>query len=211
MKRIIIFTAIMCSLAHLSFAQKDHRKAPQLGIKAGANYSNVYDAQGEQFAADPKLGWVFGGFLALPLGKYVGLQPEILLSQKGFKGEGRLLGFPYELTRTTTYIDVPLLLTIKPVKALSIVAGPQYSFLTKQKDDYSNGTTTVDQEQEFDNDNIRKNTLCFIGGLDFNTSDHVVIGAKVGWDFMTNHGDGTSSTPRYKNVWYQLTLGVRIY
>jgi hypothetical protein len=36
-----------------------------------------------------------------------------------------------------------------------------------------------------------------------------VIGARVGWDLMQNNGDGSSSTIRYKNVWYQATIGFR--
>jgi hypothetical protein len=29
------------------------------------------------------------------------------------------------------------------------------------------------------------------------------------WDLKNNNGDGTSTTPRYKNVWYQATVGYR--
>jgi len=39
---------------------------------------------------------------------------------------------------------------------------------------------------------------------------HVVISGRMGWDFQTNNGDGTSSTPRYKNKWFQLTVGFKI-
>jgi len=77
-----------------------------------------------------------------------------------------------------------------------------------QKDVFGSATTTVDQETQFKNDNIRKNTLCFIGGADLNL-DHVVVGARLGWDLFNNNGDGTSTTPRYKNVWYQGTIGFR--
>jgi Outer membrane protein beta-barrel domain len=181
-----------------------------LGLKVGANYSNVYDAQGEAFNADPKYGFASGLFVSIPLGSFIGVQPEILFSQKGFTATGKILGSDYGFTRTTSYIDVPLLLAIKPIEFLTIVAGPQYSYLLQQKDVFTNGTTTVLQEQEFKNDDIRKNTLCLTGGIDINLS-HFVIGARAGWDIQNNNGNGTSTTPRYKNAWLQATVGYRFY
>ena len=111
-------------------------------------------------------------------------------------------------TRTTNYIDVPLFLAIKPVSFLTLLVGPQFSYLLKQKDVFANGATTILQENEFENENIRKNTLCFIGGVNINVS-HLVIGARAGWDSMNNNGNGTSTTPRYKNTWLQATVGFR--
>jgi hypothetical protein len=186
----------------------DSRRRFCMGLKAGGNYSNVYDTKGENFTADSKFGFVGGVFLSIPIGRYVGLQPEILFSQKGFKGTGTLLGSSYELTRTTNYIDVPLMISIKPAKSISLMAGPQFSYLLKQKDEFKKDMTTTEQVQEFKNDNIRKNTLGFLGGIDFNFN-HVVLGTRIGWDIKNNNGDGTSNTPRYKNVWLQAALGFR--
>jgi hypothetical protein len=178
------------------------------GIKAGINSSNVYDSKGEQFNADAKIGAVAGVFVAIPIGKFLGFQPEILFSQKGFKATGSLLGSSYSFIRTTNYIDIPLLLAIKPIPALTILVGPQYSYLMKQKDVFDNSVASVEQQQVFNNDNIRKNTLCFIGGVDVNIMK-MVVSARAGWDVQNNNGDGTSATPRYKNMWYQATIGYR--
>ncbi len=131
----------------------------------------------------------------------------MLFSQKGFKATGSLLGNPYTLTRTTNFIDVPLLIALKPAPFITILGGPQFSYLFKQRDEFEGSVNTV-VEEEFKNDNIRKNMLCFIGGLDFNLN-RIVIGTRVGWDIQNNLGDGSSSTPRYKNTWIQGTLGVR--
>lgn len=181
-----------------------------LGLKAGLNYSNVYDSEGEDFIADPKTGFAGGAFVMFPIGKYFGVQPEILLSQRGFSATGRLLGSVYSLTQTTTFVDVPLLLTIRPVSFISILVGPQYSYLTRQKNVFNNDIRNIIQEQEFKNDDIRKNMLCFTGGLDIMVK-RLVIGARVGWDFQRNQGDGISETPRYKNTWVQATLGYKIW
>jgi hypothetical protein len=202
----IIFTAAIT----LCQAQgTDSRTKPHLGIKAGYNSSNVYDTEGGTLEADSKLGVAVGVFLSMPLGKFVGLQPEILFAQRGFHGTGVLLASSYELTRTTSYLDFPILFSLKPSKYVSLLAGPQFSYLLKQKDVFTNSSTSIEQEEEFKNDNIRKNTLCFIGGVDFNLHP-VVLGIRAGWDLQKNNGDGTSSTPRYKNVWMQGTIGFRL-
>ena len=213
MKTILLTIAAFVTIAGNVIAQDnstDLRERAMIGFKIGANYSNVYDSDGDAFVADPKFGFATGAFFSIPLDKYFGLQPEILFSQKGFKATGMLLNDDYNLTRTTSYIDVPLFLTLKPSEFFTVLAGPQFSYLIHQKDVISTGTNSVLQEQEFERDNIRKNMLCFVAGSDI-TIKHAVIGTRIGWDVLNNKGDGTSNTPRYKNVWYQLTLGYRLY
>jgi hypothetical protein len=176
------------------------------GIKAGANLSNVWDEQGEDFVADSKLGAVGGVFFAVPIGEYLGVQPEILFSQKGFKGEGSLLGFPYTFTRTTSYLDVPLLVQFKPIKGFALLAGPQFSYLLKEKNVYTFGSNSSEQENAFSNEDLRNNILGFIVGAELTVSS-VIISARAGWDFQTNNKNSVSTTPRYKNQLLQLTVG----
>jgi hypothetical protein len=213
MKKIIVLLAAITILANTITAQEnktDFRDRFLVGLKAGLNYSNVYDSQGEEFRANPKAGLAAGAFLTIPIGKYIGIQPEVLISQKGFKATGRLLGSNYSLTRTSNYLDIPLFFLLKPSKFITLLAGPQFSYLIKQTDAFTNGTTTIEQETVFANENVRKNTLCFVGGLDI-TIKHIVLSGRAGWDVQDNNGNGTSTTPRYKNVWYQATIGYRFY
>lgn len=177
------------------------------GLKAGTNYSNVWDESGNDFVANGKFGFAGGVFLGVPLGEFIGLQPEVLISQKGYRGSGSIpfLG-SYEYTRTTTHLDIPIQLQLKPTKFLTIVAGPQYSYLMRQESEFTSGESVFGSEEEFDNDNIRKNTLGAVGGFDINISNFIISG-RVGWDLMSNDGDGTSSDPNYKNHWFQLTAG----
>jgi hypothetical protein len=145
-------------------------------------------------------------FLSIPIGKFIGVQPEILFTQKGFKGEGVLLGGTYKMTRTTNYLDIPLQITFKPSEFITLLVGPQYSYLISRKDVFESTLISYTQEKEFENDDIRKNMLGFVVGADINL-ENVVLGGRVGWDVTRNNGDGTSTTPRYKNVWVQGTLG----
>ncbi|MFN6084886.1 MAG: hypothetical protein ACK476_08160 [Fluviicola sp.] len=78
-----------------------------------------------------------------------------------------------------------------------------------QKDVYTFGSNSTDQEQLFENDNIRKNILGFVVGVDIIVQS-VVVSARGAWDFQRNNGDGSSTTPRYKNQWVQLTIGFKI-
>lgn len=209
MKKLWLLSAIIGFAISNSYAQKT-RDEFSFGLKIGSNYSNVYDSQGDKFTADGKFGLAAGAFLSLPLGKVIGIQPEVIYSEKGFKATGAFLGNNYSATRTTTFIDVPILLAIKPVSFLTILAGPQYSFLIKQNNNFTTSLTSVDQQRIFGNDNIRKNVLGLTGGVDINLSSFV-ISARAGWDVQNNNGDGTSTTPRYKNAWYQATLGIRLF
>ncbi len=188
----------------------DLRERVIFGAKAGLNYSNVYDSQGEEFYANSKIGLAAGIFLAIPISKFIGLQPEVLLSQKGYSSSGSFLGSPYNHTRTTSYIDLPLFITLKPGEFITLLAGPQVSYLFHQKDVFSNGSISYEQEKEIENTNFRKNTFGFVAGADININ-HLVIGARAGWDIQKNNGDGTSTNPNYKNVWYQATIGYRFY
>jgi hypothetical protein len=213
MKQLILMIIGFAMISSTIYAQDNStdetRNKFQFGLKAGANYANVYDSRGEEFRADGKFGFVGGLFIAIPIGKYIGFQPELLFSQKGFMASGRLLGATYELTRTSNFIDVPLLLAIKPIQSLSILVGPQFSFLMKNTDKFDNNITSFEVINEFENDNIRKNILGILAGVDVNLN-HVILGARAGWDLYENNGDGTSNTPRYKNAWVQATIGFRI-
>lgn len=212
MKKSIILSLILISSVTFVQAQVtggDHRENLEFGAKAGVNYSRVWDERGQDFEADGKMGFAGGLFLSIPVGEFLGFQPEILISQKGFKGSGTLFDAPYSFSRTTTYLDIPLQVQLKPTEFVTVVAGPQYSYLLHRKDSYSFGNTSTAQEQEFENDNIRKNVLGMVGGVDVIVS-HLVISARAGWDLQNNDGDGTTSTPRYKNQWLQLTVGLKI-
>ena len=204
MKKVILIIVAIFSMANFGNAQL------AIGLKGGTNYSNEYDSKGGTFTSEAKFGLAGGIFITIPLGNIIGVQPEILFSQKGFKATGSVLGSPYSLTRTTNYIDVPLMLQIKPLEFFTIVLGPQYSYLLKQNDKFSSAVLTTEQSKEFNNDNVRKNILGFVGGVDINLKS-MVVGLRIGRDFQNNNGDGTSTTPRYKNAWLQGTLGFRLY
>jgi hypothetical protein len=205
----ILALILMANTMNAQDAASSSSDQIHIGLKVGGNYSNIYDSQGEKYNADGKIGFATGAFVSIPIGKYLGIQPEILFSQKGFTATSSVLGADVKLTRTTNYIDVPVFLAIKPSEMITLLVGPQYSYLMKQNDKFTNPITNIETNTDFNTDNIRKNTFCLVGGVDINMSN-IVFGARVGMDMYNNNGDGTSTTPRYKNVWAQATVGFRL-
>ena len=209
-KSLILVFALSTGLLSSVYGQSDidFRERFTGGLKAGANYSNVWDDNDQEFEADGKVGFAGGAFISIPIGKFLGIQPEVLFSQKGFQADGILLGNTYSMKRTLNYLDIPLQVQVKPAEFLTLLAGPQFAFLMSEKTTYMYGANGIEQEQAFNNDNIRKNMLGFITGLDINIS-HFVLSGRFGWDFQKNNADGSAETPRYKNHWLQMTVGFR--
>lgn len=216
MKKIAIGIFLITLIPALSTAQTteenrtDYRTKFMAGFRFGGNYSNVYDTRGEEFNTDPKAGWAVGAFLTIPINQLIGVQPEFMFSQKGFKGTGSILGAKYDLTRTSNFIDVPIFLALKPSEFITLLAGVQYSYLLSQTDAFKSGVTTIEQEREFLNENVRKNLFGLTAGFNINLK-HLVLGVRAGYDMTSNNGDGTSSTPRYRSSFYQATIGYRFY
>jgi hypothetical protein len=199
------FVLILTALLSVSL-QAQNRIS--FGAKAGLNMSNIYDSEGDTYSADVKPGFAAGGFLFIPVGGFLGIQPEMMFSQKGYTTAGSVLGLDYSTSRTSNYLDIPILLAIKPLGLATLLIGPQYSYLMKQTTNVVTPVSNTTVVDEFTNDNIRRNTLGLVIGADVNLSA-LVLSGRVAWDLYDNNGDGTSTTPRYKNVVGQITLGYR--
>ncbi|WP_395044401.1 porin family protein [Flavobacterium sp.] len=199
--------------ASIGFAQdssipsSDSREELKFGLKAGVNFSNVYDEENQDYVADGKVGVAAGAFISIPFGKFIGFQPEVMYSQKGFKASGTVLGADYNFIRTTNFIDIPLQLQIKPIEQLTILVGPQFSYLLETKNEF-NGTTSTVQEDAINSENYKKNIFGFVVGADINL-DKFIISGRAGWDISKSDSDGNDTTPRYKNQVIQLALGYR--
>ncbi len=204
---LIISTILMSFGAIAQNTTEDNREKLQFGIRAGASYSNVYDESGDNFVADGKLGAAGGVVLSIPIGRYLGFQPEAMFIQKGFSGDARYNGKPYSLTRTTNHIDFPLQLKFNPAKNFSLLGGPQYSFVLSKKDEFDVGNLTVEEVDFIKNDKIQENIFGLVFGAEFNFNAVTVTG-KAGWDLQKNDDNAPSYSPRYKNQWLLLTLGL---
>lgn len=216
-KNILVLAALLLSGAYANAQQtvtpsaaNDNRDQFGFGIKGGVNFANVYDEEGEDFVADGRTGWFAGAFVSVPLGTLFGIQPEVMYSTKGFKARGNVLGLPYSFERETAYLDIPLQLQIKPAKCLTLLVGPQFSYLLETKDRFNDGLITNVQQQEINGDNYKKNTLGIVGGVEAHYNGFLIT-ARGAFDLTESDRDGNSYTPRYRNYLIQLGVGYTFY
>jgi hypothetical protein len=181
------------------------------GIVAGFNSSDVTVINGQNFTRNPLLGPAFGGFLSIPITTLLGVQPELLYSEKGYYGKG-ITGDGqdyYSFIDRMNYLDVPVTLQVKPSPYLYLLAGPEYSYLLSSNYSFLQDLTYANTQKEFENDNIRHNILGLIFGVDINYA-RIAFGIRAAWDITANSGNEASSLPRYRNTWEQFTIGYRI-
>lgn len=179
----------------------DAREELKVGIKAGINYSNVYSESGDDYVADGKVGFAGGVFVSIPLNQLIGIQPELLYSQKGFKTEGTF----FDGKVTSNHLDLPVHLQIKPTENISLLVGPQLSYLLSTKYEI-NGLSLVDEEDLEDENN--RATFGISAGVDF-TVQNFLISARGSWDLSKFNKDNSTSDINYKNQLFQITLGYR--
>ena len=193
-KRVtLLLLAIVIST--LSMAQGFH-----LGVKAGAN---LFKVDGKSFDEEFQTGYTLGAFSEINFNKKWGIQPEVIWNQTN--------------TRTTTdfheiypnsfddfkdvklnYLSIPLLLSYRPAKFLSLQAGPQFSIL-------------MDPNQnllENGQDAFKKGDFALLGGAQLNFG-----GIKVGGRYQVglNNINDIDNQDKWKNQGWQLYAGFRIF
>jgi len=96
-----------------------------LGIKAGANFANQKISD---ISTDSRTSFHGGAYLTLAFSEKWAIQPEVLFSSQG----SEIPDFD-EISRLD-YFSIPVLLRWKPIKLISIEAGPQFSTLLSAVD-----------------------------------------------------------------------------
>lgn len=134
--RTLLASALVLGLALPAAAQ------PTFGIRAGLNVADVSNTfedidSGEfgfQIDAQPRLGFVGGLFVELPLTPTFAVRPEVLYSQKGAKAVPDADGVDDEedVTLSLDYIEVPVLARVaipaSPTLEIGLLAGPSFGF-----------------------------------------------------------------------------------
>jgi len=209
MKNATLFTLLTLALWASASAQEDrfeYRNNFMIGLKGGVNYSNIVGNQIGNIHTDAKTFMVGGAQFSVPLSLHWGLQPEALMGQRGFTASGSIQGNTFQFDRIGSYIDVPLLIAYKPGMFITLVAGPQYSYLLNQQDIYANIETGINPEQKVPVVASRQNMLCGVVGLDWNVQ-YMIVGIRIGADLV---GDGFLATSSaYKTGWCQVSFGFR--
>jgi len=179
MKQSILITLLLILAALPFYAQP----GIGFGIKAGANFANqaVKDVDTKSVTD-----FHVGAYLNLKLSDKFGIRPEVLYSANGSKWEDVKVDYDY--------IAIPVMLCIKPVRLISLEAGPQFSFLTK---------ANVEGEGDV-KDQLKNNDF----GLAFGAGLHLPFGFNAGARYVygfTNIADVSGES--INNRTFQIYIG----
>ena len=202
LSKCITLALVTLTISYSAFCQE-----ARFGFKGGLSIATMVKSDDNSVSSAPLYAFNGGAVLQLPLGHVISLQPEVLFSQKGYRATGTSLPGDYDYRRVSNCLDIPLLLRINFTKELGVVVGPQYSYLLSTHTTFNSGSESYQQTVNSDNNNITKNTFGGVIGLDVNLSNNTFLYGRYTIDFKNNNGDGTSSTPAYKNQVFQVGLG----
>jgi len=150
---------------------------PHFGITFGPQVTSFHN---DPYDSEFQFGFFIGGSLSLPLSKRIGLEPQLLYSRKGGKGDYYINNYYDGTIRfKLQYIETPLLLNIHTRSVVDIVLGGYVGFLLDTNFDYS--TPYYYGYGELDNDQFEKMDFGLIGGIGINLPHGKIV-------FKYNHG-----------------------
>ncbi len=200
MKKIFIL------FAGLFIAGAANAQSPvRFGIKAGVNIANIIKEDGDNnFNTEGKTGFNAGLTADIPLTQSIAFTPEVLFSQKGFKQTSGNV----ELSRTTNFIDIPILASFRLASALNLVVGPQVSFLMSTKNKLETGSGSIETSDN-ESDNFKKSLLGGVIGARYDLTPKVDVHGRYALDFQKNNENGSSTTPEFRNQVWSFGLGYK--
>lgn len=201
MKKIIVLAAGLFLTVAVRAQNSDDQI--RIGVKAGANFSNIIKSGDSDFKTDYKTGFNAGVTLNIPVVERFSFAPELVYSQKGYKAHTTFGDF----TQTTNFIEAPLLAKIHVINRFNLVIGPQISFLLSTKNKFESGFGTVEDKFNEDSDKFRKSLIGGVVGASFDVTPNIDIHGRYSIDFQKNNENGTSETPKFKNQVFQVGLG----
>lgn len=171
--------------ACLSFTFVQAQSA-KIGLKGGANYSNIAGDLQHEDVYQNKFG--FNGGLTANFGigadNFLSIQPELLYSQKGYQYkdveyQGLLGTYKSKGTRNFNYLDLPVLVKVN-AGGLYFEGGPQLSYLLGIRD---NTETTFNGETDSEWTKIEKDDLAeleigYAAGLGFQAANGLSLGLR---------------------------------
>ena len=184
--------AILILLGYTASAQK-----LQVGFKVGANINKL---TGKSFEDQFSFGYHAGGFFSIGVGKKFAIQPEILFNQINVDTSSNFSSV-YQFNKITKvqlkYLSIPVMVNYKPVKYITLQAGPQFGIMTnKSKTLLQNGKEA-----------FKSGDLSMLGGVQVNIF-HLNIYARyaVGLSNLNN----IDNKEKWKTQSIQLGVGLTL-
>ncbi|MDR0692867.1 MAG: PorT family protein [Prevotellaceae bacterium] len=198
----------------------------KFGVKAGLNLSSLSDVETSASGASilieendgMAVGFHVGGFVNFSFGQYIGLQPELLFSMQGDKQKvpSTLLpaGSNGSTDYTFDYINIPVLLDIKPFANFSILVGPQIGF-NIYKSATIDGKTMSGSEMDDSFEVVlgkkpfKSFDFAVVGGLQYTFIEYLTIGARYNFGLTNAFSLSESGVDitGWKNSVIQISVG----
>ena len=192
MKKTIIIALLLFSFSNFIKAQ-----GFTFGIKAGAEMLKL---SGKLFNEEFAYGYHLGGFAEIKLNKSFGIQPELYYSSTSMKTATTLDPIYTNVDLKSIklgYINIPVLLNIKPSKKFVLQVGPSYGIL-------SNSNLSIGQNAE---NAFKSGDFALVSGIQLNLSKIRVYGRyQIG---LTDINDATSEE-KWKSQTLHIGVGLRI-
>ncbi len=193
-KKFLAVFVVAMAITSVSLAQGFH-----MGIKGGSNLLKIED---KSFKDEFKFGYNLGAFAEINFNKKWGIQPEVLWSQSTYRTatdiDQIIPGSKSDVDVKLNYLQIPLLLSYRPVKFLSLQAGPQFGVLINEdKTLLQNG-----------GDAFKKGDFSMLAGAQLNLGP-IKAGARyvIG---LTDIND-LPNQEEWKNTGFQVYVGLRIF
>jgi opacity protein-like surface antigen len=159
------------------------------GVKAGMNVAQIGGGTAEAGgvstdieASGMLVGFHVGGFVNFDFGPLLGLQPEVVFSMQGDKEtDGGA-----DVTTHLNYINVPVLLDIKPFTGFNILVGPQIGInLYKGMSSGGNSISGSEFSTQLERQGMKINTVDFAAvlGVQYTFIGHLIVGARYNFGF----------------------------
>jgi Outer membrane protein beta-barrel domain len=224
MKKTAIVAAALLATAAVSSAQA---QSIRLGLRAGANYSNLAGNIQNQDTYNNKFGFLGGAMLNIPVTSdgFFSVQPEVLYSQKGFENKPTeytgLLGGKQKREGQVNYnyLDVPVLLKVR-ASGLIFEAGPQYSYLLSANNQTKTTTipaigspSTAETQNKTDVSRLNRNELGYLAGVGYEAENGLSLSLRYTGAFSDFVKDNSYFNGELKNARhsaFQLSLGYLI-
>ena len=212
MKQKIFLAVLSLSSFFVSTAQT------KFGVTAGINsaswkgdavqsLNNIVDATNGYVSTKARTGFHVGAYASVPITEKFAFEPELLYSQKGYAMRGdiaitalKFLGINAKAEVQADYIDVPLLMKAELAPGLSVYAGPQVSFLLRNRLHLSTsvlGFSIYNRNLDM-TDNFNKTDIALSGGLAYKFSNGFKI--QAGYDHGLSKVDANENFKSYNRV-----------
>jgi Outer membrane protein beta-barrel domain len=197
MKAQIFITTVAILLSTSIFAQSNKLQKFAIGLKGGANINKL---TGKTFKEQFSYGYQGGGFITIPLGEKIAVQPEVMFNQINADTSSdfsKIYNFNKISAIKLQYLSIPILLNYSLNKIVVLQAGPQFGILVNKKN------SLIQNGKEA----FKAGDLSMLGGVQLSVLNFRIYGR---YAIGLNNINDIDKKDKWKNQSVQLGLGVTL-